>query len=45
MKPAPGGTTPNCVSYFDLLICGGRPLNIFSLRMIVYFGYANQDPR
>jgi hypothetical protein len=40
MKPAPGGTTPNCVSYLALRAPGGRPLYIFSLRMIFYFGCA-----
>jgi hypothetical protein len=32
--------TSNLVSYLGFLTCGGRPLNIFSLRMIFYFGWA-----
>jgi hypothetical protein len=36
--------TPIFVSYSGLRACGGRPLYIFSPRLIVYFGYANRGP-
>jgi hypothetical protein len=32
--------TSNLVSYLGLRAHGGRPFNIFSLRMIFYFGCA-----
>ena len=36
--------TPISVSYSSFLTWGGRPPYIFSPRLIVYFGYANQGP-